>query len=254
MTLHGKVALVTGGSRGIGRAIAERLAHDGCAIVAFTYRANAQAAAEAERSIAAAGARPISLQADLASSEQIGALFDRLDALLGSRAGTATLDIVVNNAGNPGLGTLASSTPASFEETMGVHGRAPFFVIQAAANRLRDGGRVINITSGAAGRPPPGLPVYAMAKAGVNALTRALAIELGPRGITVNAVAPGWTATDLSAPMRADPEFVAKIKADTPLGRIGAPADIAPVVAFLASPEAGWVTGQCIEASGGHGL
>jgi 3-oxoacyl-[acyl-carrier protein] reductase len=254
MTLDGKVALITGGSRGIGRAIADRLAHDGCATVAFTYRADARAAAETERLIAAAGARPLSLQADLTSVEQVGTLFERLDAELGSPAGIHTLDIVVNNAGNPGLGTLQDSTPGSFEETMGVHGRAPFFVIQAAAKRLRDGGRVINIASGAARRPPPELPVYAMAKAGVIALTHALAIELGPRRITVNAVAPGWTATDLSAPMREDPEFVARIEGETPLGRIGKPADIAPVVAFLASPDAGWVTGQCIEASGGHGL
>lgn len=254
MTLDGKVALITGGSRGIGRAIAERLAHDGCATVAFTYRANAHAATETERLIAAAGARPLALQADLTSVEQVSALFDRLDAELGSTSVLTTLDIVVNNAGNPGLGTLASSTPASFNDTMAVHGRAPFFVIQAAAERLRDGGRVINIASGVARRPPPELPVYAMAKAGVIALTHALAIDLGPRRITVNAVAPGWTATDLSAPMRENPEFVARIEADTPLGRIGTPADIAPVVAFLASPEAGWVTGQCIEVTGGHGL
>jgi len=135
-----------------------------------------------------------------------------------------------------------------------VHARAPFFVIQAAQARLSDGGRIINISSGAGTRPIQVAPIYSMAKAAINNLTHALAMELGPRGITVNAVAPGWTKTDMNAAVRENADMVKAIEADTALGRFGESSDIAAVVAFLASGQGRWITAQVIEASGGYRL
>jgi 3-oxoacyl-[acyl-carrier protein] reductase len=245
-----KTVLVTGGSRGIGRAIAERLATDGAALVAVTYNVNANAAKETVAIIETAGSRGVAIQAALEDVANIEALFGQLD---GELAGEK-LDILVNCAGNPAWDSLRTATPATFDAIFAVHTRAPFFVTQAATARLADGGRVINVSSGVSKRPTPQLPVYAMAKAAIDAFTRALAIELGPRAITVNAVAPGWTATDINTDVRKNAKLVAQIEARTPLGRFGQPSDIAAVVAFLASPNAGWVTGQYIEASGGYGL
>jgi 3-oxoacyl-[acyl-carrier protein] reductase len=135
-----------------------------------------------------------------------------------------------------------------------VHVRAPFFVVQSALSRLADGGRIVNVSSAAATRPMPAVPIYSMAKASINNLTHTLAIELGPRGITVNAVAPGWITTDMNAAVREDAGMVAAIEADTALGRFGEASAIAGVVAFLTSQEGHWVTAQVIEASGGYKL
>jgi 3-oxoacyl-[acyl-carrier protein] reductase len=254
-TLHGKVALVTGGSNGIGRAIAERLGHDG-AFVALTYNSDEDAAAEAVRAIEASGGRAICLQSSLEERYAYAQLFERLDAELGRRLGDTGLDIVVNNAGGAAFATFEEATPETFDKVFAIYARTPFFIIQAAAERLRDGGRVINISTGLSQRPSPQAPqpVYTMAKAGLNALSHALAAKLGARGITINAVAPGWTETKTNAPVREDRELVETIEADTALGRFGRPSDIASVVAFLAGPDGGWVTGQYIEASGGYRL
>nr|BFF16595.1 hypothetical protein GCM10025730_01160 [Promicromonospora thailandica] len=162
--------------------------------------------------------------------------------------------MLVNNAGNSGWGGLADSTPESWDTMFAVQARAPFFVVQSALSRLADGGRVVNVSSAAGARPMQSVPVYSMAKAGINNLTRALAMELGPRGVTVNAVAPGWVRTDMNTAVRENADLVASIEADTALGRFGDVSDIAAVVAFLASDEGRWVTGQVIEASGGYQL
>jgi 3-oxoacyl-[acyl-carrier protein] reductase len=248
--LAGKIALVTGGSRGIGRGIALRLAQEGCAIVAFTYHSDATAAKESAAEIEAAGAAALAIRAQLERAEEAGALFRSLDEELTARTGGTGLDILVNNAGSAGSGTLHTTTSEMFDEIIAVNTRAPFFVLQEAAGRLRDGGRVINISSAFSIRPAPSAPVYSMAKAAVNALTTIAAAEFGERGITVNTVSPGWTATDANAEARRSEQLTARVIRDTAGGRIAEPADVAGVVAMFASPEGTWLTGQHVEANG----
>lgn len=252
-SLIGKTALVTGGSRGIGRTIAERLAQEG-ATVALTYNANKAAADEVVAAIRQAGGNAFALHADLVDAHAIAALFEELDSELVDRNGSNGLDILVNNAGNSGWGGLADASPESWDTIFAVHARAPFFVIQSALSRFVNGGRIINLSSSLGARPLPVVPIYSMAKAAINNLTHALAMELGPRRITVNAVAPGWVRTDMNAAVRENAEMVAAIEADTALGRFGETADIAAVVAFLASDQGCWITAQVIEASGGYKL
>lgn len=252
-SLKGKTALVTGASRGIGRAIAERLAQEG-ATVALTYNASRSGADEAVAAIEKAGGAAFAVHADLVDPATVPALFEKLDAEFIQRKGSAALDILVNNAGNSGWVGFRDATPESWDTLMAVYARAPFFIIQAALNRLADGGRIINISSAAATKPVTAAPVYSMAKAAINNLTHTLAIELGPRGITANAVAPGFTRTDANADFREHPELVQAVEAQIALGRFGEPSEIAAVVAFLASDDGHWVTGQTIEASGGYKL
>ena len=253
LTLKGKTALVTGGSRGIGRAIAERLARDG-AMVALTYNTNKSSADETVDAIQKSGGRAFAIQANLVEADSIPTLFEKLDSEFNLRNEKNTLDILVNNAGSTGFGGINDATPESWDNMFAVYARAPFFIVQAALNRLPDGGRIINISSGFATRPAPAASIYSMAKASINTFTHALALELGARGITVNAVAPGWTRTDMNAAVRDNADFMKAIEADTALGRFGEPTEIAAVVAFLASDEGRWVTAQIIEASGGYKL
>ena len=253
MSLSGKIAVVTGGSRGIGRAIAVRLAKDG-ALVAVNYQKNAEAAAEMVQEIEAAGGEAFAVQGHVGSLAGIRQFFQALDAELTRRQGSNQFDILVNNAGIGRQGTVESTSEEIFDELMAVNVKGPFFVAQQAIARLRDGGRVINLSSALSRHPLADMAAYSMGKAAVNLLTVILAADLGKRGITVNCLAPGLTITEFTAHARRDVEMVRHVSAHTALGRLGEVKDIAGVAAWLASEDAGWVTGQYIEASGGIGM
>lgn len=250
-TLTNKTALVTGASRGIGRAIALRLAADG-ALVAVHYGRSADEAEQAVRSIIDAGGRAFAVQGDVRTLAGVDALFSSLDAGLAAQ-GADGLDILVNNAGVAVFEGLAETTEATFDELFDVNVKGLYFVTQRALPRLREHGRIINLSSVVARTSFPGIPAYAATKGAVDTLTVHLAAELGQRQITVNAVAPGAIDTDMSAWLRSD-EGAANAHAIQAIKRIGQPEDIAAAVAFLARPDAGWVTGQIIEAGGGTKL
>lgn len=250
--LEGKSALVTASSRGIGRAIAKRLAANG-ALVAVNYADNIAAANETISEIKANGGDAFALQGRVGSADETTKMFSLLDEEL-SRRGRQHLNILVNNAGVPYFGQVSTSKLEDFEHVFGVNVKGTFLVIKSAIPRLADGGRIISISSGASKRPGRLFGVYAMSKAAVDAMTLALAAELGSRKITVNAVAPGWTVTDANAEARKSEATVRQVESQTALGRLGMPEDIADVVAFLASEDSRWITGQYIEASGGFTL
>ncbi|MET8040269.1 3-oxoacyl-ACP reductase family protein [Micromonospora sp. NPDC005215] len=242
MTLKDKVALVTGGSRGIGAGIALRLAQDG-ADVALTYRQDAERAATVVRQIEALGRRALAVQADGADPSAVRGAVDQVAAELGR------LDILVNNAAVFLVGAMDELGTAEMERTIAVNIRAPYVAVQAALRHLGEGGRIISIGSNVGERAVfPGLTLYSMSKTALVGLTRGLARELGPRDITVNLVNPGPTDTDANP---ADGPNAAAISGFTAVGRYARPADIAATVAHLASPEAGYVTGAVINVDGG---
>lgn len=250
--LADRIALVTGASRGIGRAIAVRLAEDG-AFVAIHYRAERDKAAETLDLIRSQGGDGFLVAADLADPAGAAQLAAALIAELRMRRDPPTLDILVNNAGIDDRKTIEEVTEADFDRILQVNFKSPFFLIQKLLPVFAIGGRIINISSMAARLSFPTMPVYAPTKAALSTLSRILAAHLGPRGITVNAVLPGATATDLN-PIASDPQLSTAISAGVALGRIAGPEDIAPIVAFLASRDGGWITGETIEASGGQRL
>jgi 3-oxoacyl-[acyl-carrier protein] reductase len=244
--LSGKTALVTGASRGIGRGIAERLAADG-AKVAVNYASRADAAAEVVAAITARGGQAFAVQGDVGTAAGREALFAGLDAGLAG----AKLDILVNNAGISIFGMVANTTPDVFDRLVDVNMKGPFYVTQNAIPRLANGGRVINISSLVIERPPPFAVVYSMTKAALHTMSQSLSQELGPRGITVNSIGPGFVETDMGAELGNMPGVREQFVAITNLGRLGTTADIADAVAFLASDDARWVTAQYIGVHGG---
>lgn len=248
-TLAGKTALVTGSSRGIGRATAERLAREG-ALVAVHYTSNQPAADDAVDTITASGGRAFAVQAELGVSGDVDKLFTDLEAGLKeySDAGPR-LDILVNNAGIMGGTSPEETSPEQFDRLYAVNAKAPFFIIQRALPVMPDGGRIINISSGLTHFAQPSELAYAMSKGAVEMLALHLARHLGPRGITVNSVAPGITRND--NPVFDMPEAVTEMAKLSAFGRVGEPADVGDVVAFLASEDARWITGAFIDASGG---
>ena len=247
--LEGKIALVTGASRGIGCAIALRLGADG-ALVAVHFNRDRAAAQAVVGAIAASGGTAFAIAADFNEAPAAEQLFVAFDASLRQRGDKPKVDILVNNAGIGGRQPIEKVAPDDFERMIAINLRAPFFVMQQALPRLVDGGRIVNISSTAARISYAETPLYAATKAALESLTLSTAKRLGPRGITVNAVAPGATRTDLN-PLARDPDSAKLIASETILGRVGEPEDIADVVAFLASDQAHWITGQVIEASGG---
>jgi 3-oxoacyl-[acyl-carrier protein] reductase len=236
MTLAGKTALVTGGSRGIGRAIVERLAADGARVV-FSYKESKDAAGELARRVGGA----VAVRADQEDLASIEALFAPI---------TDGLDILVNNAAiNPRV-PIANMTPEAFDRVMTVNAKFPLLAIQRAASVLRDGGRIINISTLNTVLRAPGHVLYSASKAALEQITAVAAQEFGGRGITVNAISPGATDTDLFR-LTNPPDAEARTAALTALQRLGRPADIADVAAFLSGPDSHWITGQVLRVSGG---
>jgi 3-oxoacyl-[acyl-carrier protein] reductase len=239
-TLDGRTALVTGGSRGIGRAIVQRLVADGATVV-FSYAANKEAAAEV---VAACDGRAFAVQADQGDLASQEALFEEAVRLLGG------LDILVNNAATGLPQPIVEVTPEEFDRVMAVNAKGPYFAMRFAGQHMRDNGRIISISTVNTRIVPPGASMYAGSKGALELFSRVAAYEFGGRGITVNTVSPGATDTQMLRDANPGDSFDSTV-AFTALKRLGRPADVANVVAFLASPDAQWVTGQNITASGG---
>ncbi|GAA5048631.1 SDR family oxidoreductase [Nocardia callitridis] len=237
------VALVTGSSRGIGRAIAERLGANGDSVV-VNYHSDRGAADKVVATIEAAGGQAIAAQADVTDVSQLRGLFDLAEERFGG------LDILVNNVGVARFATIAEATDADFDLVFATNVKATFVALREAANRLRDNGRIVVISSGVTATHRPDSGVYGASKAAVEQLVRVLAREIGGRKITVNNVLPGPTETEALASNRSREEL-AHVTTQTPLGRIGQPDDIAEVVAFLTSDAARWITGESIHGGGG---
>jgi 3-oxoacyl-[acyl-carrier protein] reductase len=240
-----KVAIVTGASRGIGRAIALRLAQDNIAVV-VNYAHRASDADDVVQAIEAAGGRAIALQGDVANASDCARLFDATEAEFGG------VDIVINNAGviQPGTTMLADTDDALYERIFAINTRGTFNMLRLAATRMRANGRIVNFSSSVIGLALPGYAIYAGSKAAVETFTNIFAKELRGKGISVTAVAPGPTATDLFMEGKT-PELVERLGKMAPLERLGTPDDIAGTVAFLVGPQGAWVNGQTLRVNGG---
>ncbi|ADB29804.1 short-chain dehydrogenase/reductase SDR [Kribbella flavida DSM 17836] len=241
--LDGKAALVTGGSRGIGAAVVRRLAADGAAVT-FTYAASAQAADEVVAQVRESGGRAYAVRADQADITALPAVFDAAAEPAGG------LDILVCNAARSMVKPIAEVTEHDYDQLLGTNLKGPYFAIQRAGDVLRDGGRIITVSTLNTSFPAPGISLYAGSKGGLEQITKVAAREYGARGITANIVSPGATDTDMFRDAN-PPEVADLLIGLTALGRVGEPGDVADVVAFLAGPDSHWLTGQNLRATGG---
>ncbi len=243
MAVEQRSVIVTGSSRGIGRAVAERLAADGFSVV-VNYAGNQPSADEVVATITNAGGRAIAVRADVSQATDVVRLFDETEQAFGR------IDALVNNAGVMSMTPIAETDDATFDRMIATNVRGTFLTLRAAAKRLRDGGRIVNFSTSATHLQLPGYATYCATKAAVEVYTSILAKELRGRSITVNAVAPGPVATELFFEGKSE-EQVARLANLNPFGRLGEPEDIAGVVSFLLGADAGWVNGQVIRANGG---
>lgn len=247
------IALVTGGSRGIGRSTALLLGERGIDVI-VTYVSAEREANDVVSALRASGRKAAALRLDIAKAETFDDFAGELRRVLEKGWGRSACDFLVNNAGTGGYAPFAQTTEAIFDELVDVHFKGPFFLLQKLLPLINDGGRVVNLSSGLSRYVYPGFAAYAAVKGAIDVLTRALAVELGSRRINVNAVAPGGIVTDFGGGVMRDPDLQKVVSAETPLGRVGKPEDVAGVVATLLAPESGWVTGQRIEVTGGYRL
>ena len=238
-----KVAIVTGASRGIGAAVAERLAGDGFTVV-INYSGDAKSAEALARKIEGKGGRALTAKADVSDPNAVRGMFDAAEAAFGG------VDVLVNNAGIMKLAKIADSDDALFDQHIAVNLKGTFNASREAAKRLRDGGRIVNFSTSVVGTKLETYGVYTATKAAIETMTAILSKELRGRSITVNAVAPGPTATDLFL-IGKSPELIDRFAKMNPLERLGTPTDIASVVAFLVGPDGSWINGQVLRANGG---
>ena len=248
------IALITGGSRGLGRNMALRLAERGVDII-FTYRTATAQASEVREQIRALGRQAVAIPLDVTDSASFEAFVRAVSDELARTWQRPQLDYLVNNAGAGLHASIAETTPDQLDEVYRVHFKAPFLLTQSLLPLIADGGRILNVSSGLARMTIPGSAAYAAMKGAVEVLTRYLAKELGGRKITANVIAPGAIATDFGGGrVRDNPELNRMVAGATALGRVGLPDDIGPVVAMLLGPEGRWINGQRIEVSGGMNL
>jgi 3-oxoacyl-[acyl-carrier protein] reductase len=238
-----RVAIVTGASRGIGAAVAERLSADGLTVV-INYSGDAKSAEALARKIEATGGRALTAKADVSDPNAVRGMFDAAEAAFGG------VDVLVNNAGIMKLASIADSDDALFDQQIAINLKGSFNAMREAAKRLRDGGRIVNFSTSVVGIKLETYGVYAATKAAIETMTAILSKEMRGRNITVNAVAPGPVGTELFLNGKSQ-ELIDRMAKMNPLQRLGTPQDIAATVSFLAGPDGGWINGQVLRANGG---
>lgn len=248
--MNGKIALVTGGSRGLGKNMALSLAEKGSDVI-LTYNSKEEEAVAVVKEIEGKGRRAATLQLNVGETKSFDDFIERVSRILRDKWGRDTFDFLINNAGVEGNGLVADTSEETFDFLCNIHFKGAFFLTQKSLPLIADNGRVINLSSGLARFVFPGYAAYASMKGAIEIFTKYLAKEVGHRGITANVIAPGAIETDFTRDLFANEQAVEFVTAQTALGRTGVPDDIGGIVAFLCTEEARWITAQRIEASGG---